>query len=81
LLTLTIKLVDILQETFLIKYYKVFDYGTIVIIAVLIILVFFNLVPKDWFITLLVLSFVLLVFRIIFKAYIIFQQKKQKNGE
>jgi hypothetical protein len=66
---------------FLKKYYKIFDYGTIAIIAILILLVFFNLVPRDWFITLLILSFVLLVVRIIFKAYIIFQQKKQISGE
>ncbi len=66
---------------FLKKYYKIIDYGTIVIIAFLLIFVFFNLVPNDWFITILIISLVLLVVRIIFKAYFIFQQKKQKNGE
>lgn len=76
-----IKSVNMSQETFLTKYYKVFDYGSIGIIAVLIILVLFNVVPKDWFITLLIISLILLVVRIILKAYIIYKQKNQKNGE
>jgi len=63
------------------KYYKIIDYGTVIIIAILLILVFFNLVPKEQFISILIISLVLLVFRIIYKAYFIFQQKKQKNGE
>ncbi len=63
------------------KYYKIIDYGTIIIIAILVILVLFKIVPDNWFITFLIISLVILVVRIIFKAYYIFQQKKQKNGE
>ena len=54
------------------NYYKIIDYGTIIIIAFLLILVFFNFVPKEQFITVLVTSLVLLVVRIIVKAYFIF---------
>ena len=71
----------LLEKGFLKKYYKIIDYGTIVIIAFLLILVFFNLVPKEQFITILIISLVLLVIRFIFKLYLFYQQKKQKNGE
>ena len=63
------------------KYYKVIDYGTIIVIAILVILVFFKLIPDNWYVTFLIASLILLVVRLIFKAYYIFQQKKQKNGE
>ncbi len=63
------------------KYYKIIDYGTIITIAILVILVLFKLVPDNWFITILIAGLMLLVVRIIFRAYFIFQQKKQKSGE
>ncbi len=62
------------------KYYKIIDYGTIITIAILVILVLFKLVPDNSFATILIISLLLLVVRIIFKAYFIFQQKKQKSG-
>lgn len=63
-----------------VRFYKIFDYGSIAIILVLLILVLFNLVPKDWYITMLIVSLVLLGLRIILKAYVLYLNKKIKKG-
>jgi len=62
------------------RFNDIVNYGTIFIIAILLILVFFNLVPNDWYITLLIISLGLLVIRIMFKTYFIYQHKKMKSG-
>ncbi|MCZ6703126.1 MAG: hypothetical protein O6940_08805 [Ignavibacteria bacterium] len=62
------------------KYNDIVNYGTIIIIAIVLIFVFFKLVPNDWYITLLIISLGLLVIRIMFRAYFIYQNKKMKSG-
>ena len=62
------------------KYHDIVNYGTIVIIAILLVLVFFKLVPENWFFTILIISLVLLVIRIVTRAYFIYKSKKMKNG-
>lgn len=62
------------------RYNDIVNYGTIFIIAILLIFVFFKLVPNDWYITLLIISLGLLVIRIMFRAYFIYQNKKMKSG-
>ncbi|GMR25413.1 MAG: hypothetical protein BMS9Abin39_0709 [Ignavibacteria bacterium] len=62
------------------KYNDIVNYGTILLIAILLILVFFKLVPNDWYITLLTISLGLLVIRIVFRVYFIYQNKKMKSG-
>jgi len=63
-----------------VRFYKIFDYGSIAIILVLLILVLFNLVPKDWYITMLIVSLVLLGLRIVLKTYVLYLNKKIKKG-
>ena len=62
------------------RYNDIVNYGTILIIAILLILVLFKLVPNDWYITLLIISLGVLVIRIMFRAYFIYQNKKMKSG-
>ena len=62
------------------RHNDIVNYGTIFIIAILLILVFFNLVPNDWYITLLIISLGVLVIRIMYRAYFINQNKKMKSG-
>ncbi len=62
------------------KYNDIVNYGTIIIIAIVLIFVFFKLAPNDWYITLLIISLGLLVIRIMFRAYFIYQNKKMKSG-
>ena len=62
------------------RYNDIVNYGTIFIIAILLILVFFKLVSNDWYITLLIISLGVLVIRIMFRTYFIYQNKKMKSG-
>ncbi len=62
------------------RYNDIVNYSTIFIIAILLVLVLFKLVPNDWYITLLIISLGLLVIRIMFRAYFIYQNKKMKSG-
>ncbi len=62
------------------RHNDIVNYGTIFIIAILLILVFFKLVPNDWYITLLIISLGVLVIRIMYRAYFINQNKKMKSG-
>jgi len=64
----------------LLRFYKIFDYGSIVLIIVLIALVFFKLVPVEWYITLIIISLILLVIRILFKAYFLILKKRNQKG-
>lgn len=61
-------------------FYKIFNYGSIIVIFAFIILMLFNLVAKDWYIPLLIISIVLLVLRIVFRLYISSYNKKIKEG-
>ncbi|MFC2103153.1 hypothetical protein ACFLSS_01870 [Bacteroidota bacterium] len=62
----------------MLKYYKYVNYGSIIIIAVLLLLVVLNMVPISWFLPFLIISLVLLVIRIIFRGYFIYQSKNKK---
>ena len=62
------------------KYDNIVNYGTIVVILILIVLVYFKLVPDTWFVPLLYLSIALLIIRIIFRVYFIRKNKKIEKG-
>ncbi|MCG6914673.1 hypothetical protein LJE86_12210 [bacterium BMS3Abin03] len=62
------------------KYHDIINYGSIVLIAILLALVIFKLVPTEWYFTFLIVSLFLLVIRIVFRVLYIYQNKKLKQG-
>lgn len=71
--------ISIKEDGLLKKYYNIVNYGTIILIAILLILVLFKLVPNDWFISFLIISLGLLIVRIIFRVFFIYQNRKMKR--
>ena len=63
----------------MLKYYSFVNYGSIILIAALLLLVVLKLVPVSWFMPFLIISLVLLVVRIIFRAYYIYINKKAEG--
>jgi low temperature requirement protein LtrA len=61
-------------------WYKYFNYGTIILVAVLLILVLTNTVPKDFYVPILVFTIVIFILRIIARVYYSMQLRK-KNRE
>jgi len=58
-------------------WYKYFNYGTIAIVAILLVLILTDLIPKDLYIPLLIFTVVIFILRIVARIYISIQSKKQ----
>jgi len=63
------------------KLYKIVNYGTIILVAGLALVMLLKLVPETWFVTLLYMAIGLLVIRIISRIYITNYNKKLNKGE
>jgi len=61
------------------KYYKIFNYSTIAIVAVFFILILTETVPREAYIPLLILTIIIFVLRIIFRIYLNSYLKKSKG--
>ncbi|HLG32010.1 MAG TPA: hypothetical protein VI362_03145 [Ignavibacteriaceae bacterium] len=61
--------------------YRIINYGTIILVAGLALVMLFKLVPETWFVTLLYIAIGLLVIRIISRLYITNYNKKLNKGE
>jgi len=61
-------------------WYKYFNYGTIILVAILLVLVLANIVPKDMYIPVLVFTIVIFILRIVARVYYSMQIRK-KNQE
>uniref|UniRef100_A0A832G6F1 Uncharacterized protein n=1 Tax=Ignavibacterium album TaxID=591197 RepID=A0A832G6F1_9BACT len=53
------------------KWYTYFNYGSITFVAVLLVLILTNSVPKEYYIPLLVIAIIIFILRIIFRVIII----------
>jgi hypothetical protein len=58
-------------------WYKYFNYGTIVIVAILLVLILADLIPKDFYIPLLIFTIAIFILRIVARIYVTVQSKKQ----
>jgi hypothetical protein len=65
----------------LINFYKIFNYASLAVVIIFIILMLTQAVPREWYVTLVYIGIGLLVLRIISRIYITSYQKKLKEGD
>ncbi|MCA2004495.1 MAG: hypothetical protein LDL01_01750 [Ignavibacterium sp.] len=53
------------------KWYTYFNYGSIAFVAVLLILILTNSVPRDYYIPLLIVAIIIFILRIVFRVIVI----------
>lgn len=58
-------------------WYKYFNYGTIAIVTILLVLILADIIPKDFYIPLLIFTVAIFILRIAARIYISVQSKKQ----
>jgi len=58
-------------------WYKYFNYGTIAVVAILLVLILADLIPKDFYIPLLIFTVAIFILRIVSRIYITVQSKNQ----
>ena len=65
----------------LINFYKIFNYASLGIVLVFIVLMLTEAIPREWYVTLVYIGIGLLVLRIISRILITSYQKKLKEGD
>ena len=63
------------------KFYKVFNYSTIAIVIVFLILILANSVSRDTYIILLVITLIIFIARIVLRVYLQSYLKRNSKGE
>lgn len=63
------------------KFYKVFNYSTIAIVIVFLILILTNSVSRDTYIILLVITLIIFIARIVLRVYLQSYLKRNSKGE
>ncbi|MEJ5263273.1 MAG: hypothetical protein WHT45_11370 [Ignavibacterium sp.] len=53
------------------KWYTYFNYGSIALVAVLLLVILTNAIPKEYYIPLLVLAIIIFILRIVFRIMVI----------
>lgn len=76
---LLISFTEILRDFMLPKWYKYFNYGSIIVIAILLLLMLTETVPKETFFEILIFAIALLLLRVVFRVYFLFKSKKAKE--
>jgi hypothetical protein len=61
------------------RFYKIFNYSTIGIVAIFLILVLTETIPKETYLTLLIVTIVIFLARIILRVYLHFYLQKSKG--
>ncbi len=61
------------------RFYKIFNYSTIAIVIVILILILTETVSRDMYVTLVVITFVILIARIALRIYLHSYLKKSKG--
>jgi predicted membrane channel-forming protein YqfA (hemolysin III family) len=61
------------------EWYKYFNYGSIIVIAILLLLMLTETVPKESFFGILIFAIALLLLRVIFRVYFVMKSKKAKE--
>ena len=65
----------------LINFYKIFNYASLAIVLIFIVLMLTEAIPREWYVTLVYIGIGLLVLRIISRILITSYQKKLKEGD
>jgi FlaA1/EpsC-like NDP-sugar epimerase len=63
------------------KYYTIFNYSTIAIVIVFLILILTDVVPRETYIPFLIITVVILIGRIIARVYLNSYLKKNRKGD
>jgi len=63
------------------KYYTIFNYSTIAIVIVFLILILTDVVPRETYIPFLIITIVILIGRIIARVYLNSYLKKNRKGD
>jgi hypothetical protein len=63
------------------KFYKVYNYTTIAIVLIFLVLILTNSVSRDTYITLLVITLIIFISRIVLRIYLHSYLKKSSKGE
>ena len=61
------------------KNFEIFSYVSIGIVGVFLVLMIFKVIPKEWFIPVLIFSLILMVIRFSLRIYFAIQDKKKEN--
>lgn len=65
----------------LLSIYKVFNYSSLFLVMIFIVLMLTETVPKEWYLPLVYIGFALLILRIVLRIYTNSYLKKLKEGE
>lgn len=60
-------------------FYKYFNYGSLVLVLIILVLMLTKAVPSGWFVYLLGFAIVIFIVRLIFRIYLIMQSRKIKK--
>ncbi|GIK60933.1 MAG: hypothetical protein HND39_14775 [Ignavibacteriota bacterium] len=63
------------------KYYTIFNYSTIAIVIVFLILILTDVVPRETYIPFLIITVIILIGRIIARVYLNSYLKKNRKGD
>lgn len=56
-------------------WYKYFNYGSIILIGIVLFLMLTYAVPKEWFVEILIVAIALLLLRVVFRVYFMMKNK------
>lgn len=59
-----------------VTWYKYFNYGSLIFAAILVVLLFMDSVPRNWYVPLLVVMVIVFILRIVARFYFTKQSKK-----
>lgn len=63
------------------KFYKIFNYSTIGIVLIFLVLILTESIPRETYVPLLVITIIILIARIALRIYLHSYLKKQSKGE
>ena len=63
------------------KFYSVFNYTTIAVVIIFLVLILTESIPRETYVTLLIITIIILVARIALRVYLQLYLKKNSKGE
>jgi FlaA1/EpsC-like NDP-sugar epimerase len=63
------------------KFYAVFNYTTIAVVIIFLVLILTESIPRETYVTLLIITIIILVARIVLRVYLQLYLKKNSKGE
>ena len=61
------------------KFYTIFNYASIAVVVIFLILILTESIPKEAYVTILIVTIIILVARVAFRIYLYSYQKKSKG--